>query len=124
MIPHPKETIIQEMVKPKIILIAIVVVIVIVVVIIMKAGDVVLSLKRITEAHLCSRKRTRKILLRIIKYLELNTGNEKTFWFNLIIIILENFINFLNDFENINLFFLFFLFFCSLKFIFYNFKFM
>jgi hypothetical protein len=57
------------------------------------------------------RKETKEILLEeIILYKlirKLNNGNEKTFWFNYIIII-ENdyFINFMNNYDDINIFFL------------------
>jgi len=57
------------------------------------------------------RKETKEILLEeIILYKlirKLNNGNEKTFWFNYIIII-ENdyFINFMYNYKDINIFFL------------------
>lgn len=58
------------------------------------------------------RKETKEILLEEIIILyklirKLNNGNEKTFWFNYIIII-ENdyFINFMYNYKDINIFFL------------------
>ena len=58
---------------------------------------------------LWSRKRTREIEVNNLEIIKLNTGNEKTFWFNLIILLInEKIINFIN-FDDINFFpFLFF----------------
>ena len=62
-----------------------------------------------------SRKRTKEFELNNLEIIKLNTGNEKTFWFNLIILLInEKIINF----DDINffplLFFPYFYFFLTL----------
>ena len=52
-----------------------------------------------------SRKRTKEFELNNLEIIKLNTGNEKTFWFNLIILLInEKIINF----DDINFFLLLF----------------
>ena len=57
---------------------------------------------KVIYLHHCLRKRTEELCLCYLdKIIKLNAGNEKTFWFNLIIIIKDYFTNLLNNFNDI-----------------------